>query len=96
MTDLDVTRAEDTAEAAALAADATVVIDNAGGRRPRHHAVRGVLNRVADLPWVRRLQGAVVAHRPARARDGVRVLALIHISEPTRLALISYADFCLE
>ena len=28
--------------------------------------------------------------------DGVRALSLIHISEPTRLGMISYAVFCLK
>ncbi|GAB5826392.1 hypothetical protein JMUB7540_28410 [Staphylococcus aureus] len=28
--------------------------------------------------------------------DAIRILSLIHISEPTRLALISYAVFCLK
>ena len=38
-------------------------------------------------------EGAIQGHRPTRLR---RVLSLIHISEPTRLALISYAVFCLK
>ena len=28
--------------------------------------------------------------------DAVKVLSLIHISEPTRLGMISYAVFCLK
>src|SRR5428012_13851 len=32
----------------------------------------------------------------ASAASGVSVLSLIHISEPTRLGMISYAVFCLK
>src|SRR5450756_2964317 len=32
----------------------------------------------------------------ARARETAEILSLIHISEPTRLGMISYAVFCLK
>src|SRR5450756_3091246 len=31
-----------------------------------------------------------------KKNGGVRILSLIHISEPTRLGMISYAVFCLK
>src|SRR5665254_11863 len=36
------------------------------------------------------------ARAPARKSNTSRILSLIHISEPTRLLSISYADFCLH
>src|SRR5450756_2930102 len=43
-----------------------------------------------------RLRGQPVAvGRPVHIRAG-KILSLIHISEPTRLGMISYAVFCLK
>src|SRR5450759_904121 len=55
---------------------------------------------VAYFGWIRtRLVGGVKRHDLAVAhgtRQIVGELSLIHISEPTRLGMISYAVFCLK
>src|SRR5659263_451166 len=59
--------------------------------RPAQQAAR-------RLAATRRCRAA--RHRPGRPRRGgrrcPRLLSLIHISEPTRLGMISYAVFCLK
>src|SRR5659263_573374 len=57
-----------------------------GGVHPRRPSVAGV----AD-------HGVVPRHDPhfGRRSSAPRLLSLIHISEPTRLGMISYAVFCL-
>ena len=39
---------------------------------------------------------AGAAHGPSPTAGEVLILSLIHISEPTRLGMISYAVFCLK
>ena len=45
---------------------------------------------------LRRKTAGVPAGAPAQGSATVRGLSLIHISEPTRLGMISYAVFCLK
>src|SRR5450756_318193 len=62
-------------------------------RLRRHH-----VGRLAPVPRTRRDLGPP-AHQPRAARGAVGTdqgLSLIHISEPTRLGMISYAVFCLK
>src|SRR5450759_3268304 len=40
--------------------------------------------------------GHEIVGRVKRVGDNVKKLSLIHISEPTRLGMISYAVFCLK
>ena len=54
----------------------------------------------ADLVTVATVQefGAMIFQHPKVKKDGsfANNLSLIHISEPTRLGMISYAVFCLK
>src|SRR5450756_78037 len=42
------------------------------------------------------IQGMGLVTTDTKAQDGQQHLSLIHISEPTRLGMISYAVFCLK
>ena len=68
------------------------------GLRSHHHPVPHV-NEPTELRFkVLHMKGDVVQARPPLFEvlgDGA-VLSLIHISEPTRLGMISYAVFCLK
>src|SRR5674476_1683594 len=74
------------------------------GHRPRSHradpaGAPGVVRARAVTPGLRR--GREASARPPRPAGGRRRrvapgLSLIHISEPTRQAEISYAVFCLK
>src|SRR5450756_3084275 len=44
-----------------------------------------------DITWLREIDTCKVT-----GPDGYQYLSLIHISEPTRLGMISYAVFCLK
>src|SRR5450756_2921588 len=56
-------------------------------------SVEGIRQSPFSLRPVTLLQAII---RPALLDDVVHVLSLIHISEPTRLGMISYAVFCLK
>src|SRR5450756_2811845 len=56
-----------------------------------HHDVRMTQGYLASAPL--RVHGPALARQPALSTP--QHLSLIHISEPTRLGMISYAVFCL-
>src|SRR5450756_1144613 len=78
--DLEATNAESRSQIAALRAQINALESEAAGRSA---ATQNLQNQVADLR----------AHAGLTAMHG---LSLIHISEPTRLGMISYAVFCLK
>src|SRR5450759_5817551 len=68
--------------------------------QPAHHLGPGRTRRVAESghPWLDELLRQVLPDRDVRAPAPHKHLhlSLIHISEPTRLGMISYAVFCLK
>src|SRR5450759_5551800 len=61
--------------------------------RCHHRPIRaGVLHVYVGKPRTERVIGVGIRHLAAHDE----VLSLIHISEPTRLGMISYAVFCLK
>ena len=64
--------------------------------RDSRHPLR-ILLQLADLPLTVNLSGRQI-HAPTERQDRQprKQLSLIHISEPTRLGMISYAVFCLK
>src|SRR5450756_568839 len=56
----------------------------------------GILGRSVEEMTSRTLYDFLVPEDQALARENIRKLSLIHISEPTRLGMISYAVFCLK
>src|SRR5450756_620224 len=72
-----------------------------GGRLPTSGGGLGLVSAaaIAALPDIPRCSGRLRALRRVDGPLGVlvvRPLSLIHISEPTRLGMISYAVFCLK
>ena len=64
----------------------------------RVHQARAVPRQDIRVP-VRAVQPPVADERVAESAEGLvdaQLLSLIHISEPTRLGMISYAVFCLK
>src|SRR5450759_4689005 len=87
---------------AITAAEVTSVVGSAGTLTPGA-ALGGLVGDLAGLAWIQTRMVLVVAalnghdpRDPARYRElASLMLSLIHISEPTRLGMISYAVFCL-
>src|SRR5450756_2977343 len=76
-----------------FATDEAVPVNPGNGRTPQY----GSRISTCDLRLSGRLGGlSGLPDMGQPPRDHVLVLSLIHISEPTRLGMISYAVFCLK
>eukprot|EP00828_Plagiopyla_frontata_P011638 TRINITY_DN16457_c0_g1_i1.p2 TRINITY_DN16457_c0_g1~~TRINITY_DN16457_c0_g1_i1.p2 ORF type:complete len:198 (-),score=38.77 TRINITY_DN16457_c0_g1_i1:20-613(-) len=70
---------------------------SADGSRPETGEIDSIENSEKEIQNQSQLQQKVLAQRSELVRmDSVQQLSLIHISEPTRQAEISYAVFCLK
>src|SRR5665648_1184987 len=77
----------------------SAALRDAKARARSHHYTVGTLQRDPDgTVWLECSCGTVLRNGPSWTLDEhVRLhLSLIHISEPTRLGMISYAVFCLK
>src|SRR5659263_486156 len=66
------------------------------GRRPQPPRMRHTLAKLAAVLPAEFVLHALVLHYRFSYLATVLTLSLIHISEPTRLGMISYAVFCLK
>src|SRR5450756_1291906 len=73
-----------------LHATAQLIVEKYHGEFPRQ------FEQILELPGIGRSTAAAICALAYHERRAILDLSLIHISEPTRLGMISYAVFCLK